>query len=94
MLDGERNTGKKRIEGSWFPLTNLNFIFIFQLQKKRHIGNDIVAIVFQDENTPFCADMIASHFLHAYIVVQAIQPNTPHTHYKVRHTAQHPSHTL
>ena len=59
------------------------FFFQIQLQKKRHIGNDIVAVVFQDENTPFCADMIASHFLHAYIVVQAIQPNTPYTQYKV-----------
>lgn len=29
-----------------------------QLQRKRHIGNDIVAIVFQEENTPFCPDMI------------------------------------
>uniref|UniRef100_A0A8B9HTZ6 RAP1 GTPase activating protein n=1 Tax=Astyanax mexicanus TaxID=7994 RepID=A0A8B9HTZ6_ASTMX len=42
-----------------------------QLQRKRHIGNDIVAIVFQEENTPFVPDMIASNFLHAYIVVQA-----------------------
>lgn len=54
-----------------------------QLQRKRHIGNDIVAIVFQDENTPFVPDMIASHFLHAYIVVQPIQACTNKTRYKV-----------
>ena len=47
-------------------------IFLFQLQRKRHIGNDIVAIIFQEENTPFTPDMIASHFLHSYIVVQPI----------------------
>ena len=41
-----------------------------QLQRKRHIGNDIVAIVFQEKNTPFSPDMIASHFLHAFIVIQ------------------------
>lgn len=41
-----------------------------QLERKRHIGNDIVAVVFQDENTPFAPDMIASNFLHAFIVVQ------------------------
>ncbi|MFT7804483.1 rap1 GTPase-activating protein 1-like isoform X9 [Arapaima gigas] len=41
-----------------------------QLQRKRHIGNDIVAIVFQEESTPFVPDMIASNFLHAYVVVQ------------------------
>lgn len=50
-----------------------------QLQRKRHIGNDIVAIVFQEENTPFSPDMIASHFLHAFIVVEVVEPNTPNT---------------
>ncbi|KAK7793014.1 hypothetical protein R5R35_003563 [Gryllus longicercus] len=59
-----------------------------QLQRKRHIGNDIVAIVFQDENTPFSPDMIASHFLHAFIVVQVLEPNTPNTRYKVSVTAR------
>lgn len=54
-----------------------------QLQRKRHIGNDIVAIVFQDENTPFVPDMIASNFLHAYVVVQAEGPHSGHTLYKV-----------
>lgn len=50
-----------------------------QLERKRHIGNDIVAIIFQEENTPFCPDIIASHFLHVYIVVQPIDPCTPNT---------------
>lgn len=50
-----------------------------QLQRKRHIGNDIVSIVFQEENTPFTPDMIASHFLHAFIVVQVIDPNSSNT---------------
>lgn len=54
-----------------------------QLQRKRHIGNDIVAIIFQEENTPFIPDMIASHFLHAFIVVQPIHPNSENTKYKV-----------
>ena len=48
-----------------------------QLQRKRHIGNDIVAIVFQEENTPFSPDMIASHFLHAFIVVEPLELDTP-----------------
>lgn len=54
-----------------------------QLQRKRHIGNDIVAIVFQDENTPFVPDMIASNFLHAFVVVQLEQGGTQGTLYKV-----------
>ncbi|XP_060708304.1 rap1 GTPase-activating protein 1 isoform X2 [Hemiscyllium ocellatum] len=59
-----------------------------QLQRKRHIGNDIVAIVFQDENTPFVPDMIASNFLHAYIVVQLESPCSSNTMYKVSVTAR------
>ncbi|XP_040279577.1 rap1 GTPase-activating protein 1 isoform X3 [Bufo bufo] len=59
-----------------------------QLQRKRHIGNDIVAIVFQDENTPFVPDMIASNFLHAYIVIQVENACTDNTVYKVSVTAR------
>ncbi|XP_062422017.1 rap1 GTPase-activating protein 1-like isoform X13 [Pungitius pungitius] len=59
-----------------------------QLQRKRHIGNDIVAIVFQEENTPFVPDMIASNFLHAYIVVQVARPCSDDVLYKVSVTAR------
>ncbi|XP_078080928.1 rap1 GTPase-activating protein 2-like isoform X14 [Mustelus asterias] len=59
-----------------------------QLQRKRHIGNDIVAIVFQEENTPFVPDMIASNFLHAYIVVQVETSSPDKTTYKVSVTAR------
>ena len=59
-----------------------------QLQRKCHIGNDIVAIVFQDTNTPFSPDMITSHFLHAYIVIQVIDPCTDKTRYRVSVTAK------
>jgi RAP1 GTPase activating protein 1 len=47
-----------------------------QLQRKRHIGNDIVTIVFQEQNTPFSPDMIASHFLHAFIVINKHNSNS------------------
>ncbi|XP_042346993.1 rap1 GTPase-activating protein 1 isoform X5 [Plectropomus leopardus] len=59
-----------------------------QLQRKRHIGNDIVAILFQEENTPFVPDMIASNFLHAYIVVQVVNTCTDNVLYKVSVTAR------
>uniref|UniRef100_A0A8D3ECZ0 Rap-GAP domain-containing protein n=1 Tax=Scophthalmus maximus TaxID=52904 RepID=A0A8D3ECZ0_SCOMX len=59
-----------------------------QLQRKRHIGNDIVAAVFQEEATPFVPDMIASNFLHAYVLVQAENPCTEHATYKVSVTAR------
>lgn len=45
-----------------------------------------MAIIFQEENTPFVPDMIASNFLHAYIVVQVENPEADNTAYKVRAT--------
>lgn len=64
--------------GFWFF-----FMCNMQLQRKRHIGNDIVAIVFQEENTPFVPDMIQSNFLHAYVVVQVENACTDNVLYKV-----------
>ncbi|XP_060791152.1 rap1 GTPase-activating protein 2b isoform X3 [Neoarius graeffei] len=71
-------------------LTKLPFIEgdMQQVQRKRHIGNDIVATVFQEEATPFVPDMIASNFLHAYILVQVENPGTDDTTYKVSVTAR------
>ncbi|XP_061596397.1 rap1 GTPase-activating protein 2-like isoform X5 [Cololabis saira] len=59
-----------------------------QLQRKRHIGNDIVAVVFQEEATPFVPDMIASNFLHAFVAVQVEDPCSDQTSYKVSVTAR------
>ncbi|CAF92942.1 unnamed protein product, partial [Tetraodon nigroviridis] len=59
-----------------------------QLQRKRHIGNDIVAVVFQEEATPFVPDMIASNFLHAFVLVQVEEPCSDSTTYKVSVTAR------
>ena len=58
-----------------------------QLQRKRHIGNDIVSVVFQEGNTPFSPDMVTSHFLHAYIVVQPEPEEGPDV-YRVSVTAR------
>ncbi|XP_061075184.1 rap1 GTPase-activating protein 2 [Conger conger] len=41
-----------------------------QLQRKRHIGNDIVALVYQEGPVPFICDIISSHFLHCFIIVR------------------------
>jgi len=59
-----------------------------QLQRKRHIGNDIVSIVFQEGNTPFSPDMVTSHFLHSYIVVQPEPSDNSETLYRVSVTAR------
>ncbi|XP_043201760.1 uncharacterized protein LOC122370333 [Amphibalanus amphitrite] len=42
-----------------------------KLQRKRHIGNDIVCVVFLEaDNTSFSPACIKSHFLHTFIVVR------------------------
>lgn len=41
-----------------------------KLQRKRHIGNDIVCVVFLEaDNTAFSPSCIKSHFLHTFILV-------------------------
>lgn len=47
-----------------------------QVQKKCHIGNDIVAVIFQDEETHFEPSMIKSSFLHAFVVVQHVNTSS------------------
>ncbi|XP_013794291.1 signal-induced proliferation-associated 1-like protein 2 [Limulus polyphemus] len=55
-----------------------------QLLRKRHIGNDIVTIVFQEPDAlPFTPKNIRSHFQHVFIVVRAINPCTENTCYSV-----------
>ncbi|XP_059471853.1 signal-induced proliferation-associated 1-like protein 1 isoform X2 [Neocloeon triangulifer] len=55
-----------------------------QLLRKRHIGNDIVTIVFQEPGAlPFTPKNIRSQFQHVFIVVQAINPCSENTQYKV-----------
>uniref|UniRef100_A0A1A8S7G4 Signal-induced proliferation-associated 1 n=2 Tax=Nothobranchius rachovii TaxID=451742 RepID=A0A1A8S7G4_9TELE len=55
-----------------------------QLLRKRHIGNDIVTIVFQEPGAlPFTPKSIRSHFQHVFIIVQVHEPCTDHTYYRV-----------
>ncbi|ERL95293.1 hypothetical protein D910_12559, partial [Dendroctonus ponderosae] len=55
-----------------------------QLLRKRHIGNDIVTIVFQEPGAqPFTPKGIRSQFQHVFIVVNALNPCTENTHYKI-----------
>ncbi|XP_022081278.1 signal-induced proliferation-associated 1-like protein 1 isoform X3 [Acanthaster planci] len=55
-----------------------------QLLRKRHIGNDIVTIVFQEPGAePFTPKTIRSQFQHVFVVVRAIDPNTDNVFYTV-----------
>ncbi|XP_043538598.1 signal-induced proliferation-associated 1-like protein 2 isoform X1 [Chiloscyllium plagiosum] len=55
-----------------------------QLLRKRHIGNDIVTIVFQEPRAgPFTPKTIRSHFQHVFLVVQVHNPCTEEVSYSV-----------
>eukprot|EP01104_Vermistella_antarctica_P013353 TRINITY_DN4020_c0_g1_i1.p1 TRINITY_DN4020_c0_g1~~TRINITY_DN4020_c0_g1_i1.p1 ORF type:complete len:504 (-),score=93.15 TRINITY_DN4020_c0_g1_i1:105-1616(-) len=41
-----------------------------QLLRKKHIGNDIVTVVFKEGNTPVDSKFIRSHYTHCVVVVQ------------------------
>ncbi|NWI66272.1 SI1L3 protein, partial [Todus mexicanus] len=55
-----------------------------QLLRKRHIGNDIVTIIFQEPGAlPFTPQNIRSHFQHVFIIVRAHHPCTDSVSYSV-----------
>uniref|UniRef100_A0AAY4BWX5 Signal-induced proliferation-associated 1-like protein 1 n=1 Tax=Denticeps clupeoides TaxID=299321 RepID=A0AAY4BWX5_9TELE len=55
-----------------------------QLLRKRHIGNDIVTIVFQEPGAkPFSPKNIRSHFQHVFVVVRVHSPCSDGTCYSV-----------
>ncbi|XP_064293481.1 signal-induced proliferation-associated 1-like protein 3 isoform X2 [Phalacrocorax carbo] len=55
-----------------------------QLLRKRHIGNDIVTIIFQEPGAlPFTPQNVRSHFQHVFIIVRAHNPCTDNVCYSV-----------
>ena len=55
-----------------------------QIQRKRHIGNDIVAIIFQDENAVYIPGTFKSHFLKVILVIQPVKDFNNQTLYKLK----------
>uniref|UniRef100_A0A0N5D913 Rap-GAP domain-containing protein n=1 Tax=Thelazia callipaeda TaxID=103827 RepID=A0A0N5D913_THECL len=55
-----------------------------QLARKRHIGNDMVTVIFQEPGAlPFSPITVRSHFQHVFIIVQANNPCTDDVTYSV-----------
>jgi len=44
-----------------------------QVERKRHLGNDVVIVLFKEGNTPFDPTVIKSQFNHVFIVVTPIE---------------------
>jgi hypothetical protein len=57
----------------------ITYSFFLQLGKKRHVGNDVLCVVFTDQpETSFSPLWIKSQFLYAYILVQVLPASTDH----------------
>ncbi|XP_059160500.1 signal-induced proliferation-associated 1-like protein 2 isoform X2 [Physella acuta] len=55
-----------------------------QLLRKRHIGNDIVTIVFQEPGAlPFTPQTVRSQFQHVFVIVRVINPNSDSARYSI-----------
>jgi len=61
-----------------------------QVEKKRHLGNDIVVILFRDENCtdPFDPAVVRSQFNHVFAIVQP-ETSTGVVKYKVAFASKH-----
>lgn len=54
-----------------------------QLLRKRHIGNDIVTIIFQEPGAlPFTPQNIRSHFQHVFVIVRVHNPCSDNSCYR------------
>lgn len=55
-----------------------------QVLRKRHIGNDIVTVIFQEEGSvPFTPKMMRSHFQHVFIIVRVENAHSEDTRYSI-----------
>lgn len=83
--EGERGRSQQRGDGAGHePEPTLTFSSPHhQLLRKRHIGNDIVTIIFQEPGAlPFTPKNIRSHFQHVFIIVRAHNPCTDNVCYR------------
>lgn len=53
-----------------------------RVERKRHLGNDIVVIIFKEGNQPFDPLCLTTHFNHVFCVVQKDKSRTDKTFYK------------
>jgi len=53
-----------------------------QLERKRHLGNDIVTIIFYEGTTPFNPAMLTSQFNHVRVIITPLK-NDEETFYKI-----------
>jgi len=82
-LDTENDTtGKYSVYAKWQDFEIMFHVSTFlpynsrdpqQVERKRHIGNDIVVIIFVDGDAQYAPDTIRSYFTHVFLVIHPIR---------------------
>ncbi len=76
-------SNRQQVRTAIYRSSHLNVRDLFQLSRKRHIGNDMVTIVFQEPGAlPFSPITVRSHFQHVFIIVRVISPCTENVNYR------------
>jgi len=82
-LDTQTNTtGEESVSASWRDFQMMFHVSTMlpydpldpqKLERKRHIGNDMVVIVFKESSVPYSPVTITSHFIHAILVIEPVE---------------------
>eukprot|EP01097_Dermamoeba_algensis_P006921 TRINITY_DN4323_c0_g1_i1.p1 TRINITY_DN4323_c0_g1~~TRINITY_DN4323_c0_g1_i1.p1 ORF type:complete len:514 (+),score=109.33 TRINITY_DN4323_c0_g1_i1:171-1712(+) len=54
-----------------------------QVERKRHLGNDVVVIIFYVGTSPFSCDLLTSHFNQVYLIIQPFHAEDKSVRYKL-----------
>jgi len=82
-LDTHTNsTGEQAIFASWGNFQTVFHVSTMlpfdpldaqKLERKRHIGNDVVIIIFKESSLPYSPITITSHYIHVIIVIEPVE---------------------
>jgi hypothetical protein len=61
----------QRVRRLWFHC------LLEQIERKRHIGNDVVVLVFKESDKPFPVSCLTSQFDHIVAVVDKVKDSYP-----------------
>eukprot|EP01103_Thecamoeba_quadrilineata_P008333 TRINITY_DN1809_c0_g1_i2.p1 TRINITY_DN1809_c0_g1~~TRINITY_DN1809_c0_g1_i2.p1 ORF type:complete len:281 (-),score=57.38 TRINITY_DN1809_c0_g1_i2:114-956(-) len=60
-----------------------------QVERKRHIGNDVLLIIFKEGDTPFYPNLITSNFNNIIVVVSKLTSEDSRTFYRIAFAEKH-----
>jgi len=65
-----------------------------RLERKRHIGNDVVVFVFKEGNQPFDPSLIRSEFNHIFAVIRIDHKSEGKTYYRIGFASKDGVHSI